>query len=64
MRNELPDKDRSKTPKESQITDHANNLDQAYVSLKRLKGIVKDPNLRDASTTIDEYVYGACMLVG
>lgn len=41
-----------------QVATGGDKISQAHAALMRLKGIIKDPNLTDASTTIDEYVYG------
>jgi hypothetical protein len=40
------------------IVASSDKVSQAHAALMRLKGIVKDPNLTDASTTIDAWVYG------
>lgn len=33
-------------------------LDRTYQALQAIKGIIKDPNLKDASSTIDDHLYG------
>ncbi len=40
------------------LTANSDKVSRAHAALLRLKGIVKDPNLKDASTTIDDWVYG------
>lgn len=44
----------------SQVIDRAeqNNLDTLYKGLLSLSGIIDDPTLTDASSTIDEVLYG------
>lgn len=42
------------------IEDHLANdkIDQTYAALRKIKGSVTDPAMHDASTTIDNYLYG------
>ena len=35
-------------------------IERTYKALEKVKGICKDPNLTNASTTINETLYGEC----
>lgn len=42
---------------EKALRQQGNDLDATYAALDRMKGAITDPTMRDASTTIDDWLY-------
>lgn len=41
------------------ITQRGEHLDAVYAALERARGVIKDPAMHDASSTIDQWIYRA-----